>query len=68
LQEKASELYEWLQKGAHIYVCGDRKKMFNDVQNTLLDIIKTQGGITAEKAEAYLHQLKREKRYQLDVY
>ena len=68
LQEKASELYEWLQKGAHIYICGDRKKMFNDVQSTLIDIIKTQGGITENKAEEYLHQLKREKRYQTDVY
>lgn len=68
LQEKAAEVYEWLQNGAHLYICGDRKKMFADVQNTLLEIVRTQGGITADKAEEYLHQLKREKRYQTDVY
>ncbi|MGF7138162.1 assimilatory sulfite reductase (NADPH) flavoprotein subunit [Roseimarinus sediminis] len=68
LQEKSSEIYGWLQKGAHLYICGDRKKMFNDVHSSLLEIIKTQGGISHEKAEAYLHQLKHEKRYQLDVY
>lgn len=68
LQEQAEEVYKWLKNGAHLYICGDRKKMFADVQNTLLEIIKTQGGISAEKAQDYLHQLKREKRYQTDVY
>ena len=68
LKEKASEVYGWIQKGAHLYICGNRKKMFNDVQNTLLDIIKTQGGITSEKAAEYLHTLRKEKRYQTDVY
>ncbi|MFA9388282.1 MAG: assimilatory sulfite reductase (NADPH) flavoprotein subunit [Prolixibacteraceae bacterium] len=68
LKEKAAEIYDWLQKGAHIYICGDRRNMFSDVQNTLLEIIKTQSGVSLEKAEEYLHQLKREKRYQTDVY
>lgn len=68
LKSQASEVFNWLEKGAHLYVCGDRKKMFADVQNTLLNIIQTQGGVSEEKAEEYLHRLKREKRYQLDVY
>lgn len=68
LKEKAAELYEWLNKGAHLYICGDRKRMFADVQDTLLEIIQSQGGISKEKAEQYLHQLKKEKRYQTDVY
>ena len=68
LQENASELYKWIEHGAHLYVCGDRKKMFSNVQDTLLNIIKTEGEISEEKAAEYLHQLKREKRYQTDVY
>ena len=68
LQESAAEIYRWLEQGAHLYICGDRKKMFNDVQNTLIQIIQTQGGITEENATAYLKKLQKEKRYQTDVY
>ena len=68
LQEHAPELFQWLEKGAHLYICGDRKKLFCDVQNTLLQIIRTQGGVTEEKAKEYLKNLQKQKRYQLDVY
>lgn len=68
LRENGDALYEWLQQGAHLYICGDRKKMFHDVQQTLLEIIQNQGGISQEKAREYLKQLKREKRLQTDVY
>jgi sulfite reductase (NADPH) flavoprotein alpha-component len=68
LQEHAPELFQWLEKGAHLYICGDRKKLFYDVQNTLLQIIRTQGGVTEEKAQEYLKNLQKQKRYQLDVY
>ncbi len=68
LHEKQEEIYEWLTKGAHIYLCGDMKQMARDVQETLLQIIETQGGMTQEKALEYMKTLKREKRFQLDVY
>ncbi|MBN2805276.1 MAG: assimilatory sulfite reductase (NADPH) flavoprotein subunit [Prolixibacteraceae bacterium] len=68
LQENAAALYDWLEQGASLYVCGDRKKMFNDVQQTLLEIIQTQGGVSEDKAREYLKKLKREKRMQTDVY
>jgi sulfite reductase (NADPH) flavoprotein alpha-component len=38
------------------------------VQNTLLRIFETQGGMTEEKAQEYLKKLKKEKRFQTDVY
>jgi sulfite reductase (NADPH) flavoprotein alpha-component len=68
LKEKAEELYQWLNQGAHLYICGDRKRMFNDVQETLIEIISTHGGISTEKAKEYLKELQRLKRYQTDVY
>lgn len=68
LQENAATLYEWLEKGANLYICGDRKKMFSDVQQTLVEIIASQGGVTDEKAREYLKKLKRDKRFQTDVY
>ena len=68
LIEKQKEVFEWLKGGANIYLCGDMKQMAQDVQNTLLRIFETQGGLTEEKALEYLKTLKKEKRFQTDVY
>ncbi len=66
--ENGKELYDWLEKGAHFYVCGDAKKMAKDVDVALRDIIQQQGGVTPEKAEEYVKYLQVSKRYQSDVY
>ena len=68
LIEKQKEVFEWLKNGANIYLCGDMKQMAHDVQNTLLRIFETQGGLTEEKALEYMKTLKKEKRFQTDVY
>lgn len=68
LIENKEEIFNWLENGAHLYLCGDMKSMAKDVNKTLLEIIKTQGGVSMEKAEEYLKKLKREKRFQQDVY
>lgn len=68
LKERQHEVFEWLNKGANIYLCGDMKQMARDVQETLLQIFETEGGMTEEKAAEYLKTLKKEKRFQLDVY
>jgi len=68
LMEHRKELFQWLEKGAHFYLCGDRKNLARDVNKTLLEIIRTEGGISEEQAEKYVKQLKREKRFQADVY
>ena len=68
LLEKQKELFEWLNKGANIYLCGDMKQMARDVQATLLRIFEAEGGMSEEKALEYLKTLKKEKRFQTDVY
>jgi len=68
MRESAAELWAWLQKGAYFYVCGDAKRMAKDVDQALHDIIAEQGGMPIEKAAEYVKQLKKEKRYQRDVY
>ena len=68
LIEKQKEVFEWLKKGANIYLCGDMKQMARDVQKTLLQIFETEGGMSEEKALEYLKTLKKEKRFQTDVY
>ena len=68
LKEQQEELFRWLEDGAVFYLCGDMKYMAKDVQSTLLEIIRLQGGLTEEKALEYFKKLKKEKRFQADVY
>lgn len=66
--EQASELWEWLEAGAHFYVCGDAARMAKDVDAALHQVIETTGGKSPEDAAAYVTKLKSDKRYQRDVY
>jgi sulfite reductase (NADPH) flavoprotein alpha-component len=66
--DRRAELYSWLEDGGHIYVCGDEKRMAKDVHTMLLRIVAECGGRDAGAAEAYLADLRRQGRYQRDVY
>ena len=68
LLEKGRQVYDWLQRGAHLYVCGDASHMARDVHNALEAIIKQYGGLTDEQTEEYIKVLKQAHRYQRDVY
>ena len=68
IRANAAELWTWIQGGAHFYVCGDAKRMAKDVDVALLDTIAEQGRMTPALAADYVKQLKKEKRYQRDVY
>ncbi|MCM3267831.1 assimilatory sulfite reductase (NADPH) flavoprotein subunit [Paenibacillus elgii] len=68
LLEHGKELYQWLEDGASIYVCGDEKHMAHDVHAALLTIIEREGGLSSEAAAEYLARLLQDKRYQRDVY
>ena len=68
IREKSIEIWNWLQEGAYLYVCGDADNMAPDVNEALIDIISQQGNKSREDATEYLRQLTRDKRYQRDVY
>ena len=68
MRENAAELWAWLQGGAHFYVCGDAKRMAKDVDVALHDVIAQQGGLEPAAAADYVKQMKKDKRYQRDVY
>ena len=68
LYQNSREIWQWLEQGAHLYICGDANRMAKDVQQTLLTIIQQYGSKTAEQAEQYLEQLRVAKRYQKDIY
>ena len=66
--EEAEALFEWLEKGAYFYVCGDASRMAKDVDDALHKVIETCGNLSTEEAAEYVNRLKKEKRYQRDVY
>ncbi|MDP4209878.1 MAG: assimilatory sulfite reductase (NADPH) flavoprotein subunit [Bacteroidota bacterium] len=68
MKQHAAELFRWLEDGAHFYVCGDMQYMWRDVHQTLVDIVAGEGGLSPDKAQEYIQNLKKSKRYQVDVY
>lgn len=66
--EHGKELFEWLEKGAYFYVCGDKQHMAKDVHEALISVIEKEGAMTREAAEEYLNEMQKQKRYQRDVY
>ena len=68
MAENAGDLWRWLQDGAHFYICGDAKRMAADVEKALVAVIATEGGMEELAAKAYVAQMKKDARYQADVY
>ena len=68
LVENGSEIFLWLERGAHVYVCGDAEYMARDVHATLADIVQDRGGMSEDRATDYLNEMKQAGRYQRDVY
>jgi sulfite reductase (NADPH) flavoprotein alpha-component len=68
MRENGAELWKWIAEGAAFYVCGDAKRMAKDVDAALHEIVATHGGKTPEEATEFVKQLKKDGRYQRDVY
>jgi sulfite reductase (NADPH) flavoprotein alpha-component len=66
--ENAAEIWAWIQNGAHVYVCGDAKRMAKDVDDALKQIAVDVGRLSPEQAKQFLRQLVDDRRYQRDVY
>ena len=68
MEVRGVELWQWLEAGASFYVCGDASRMAKDVDACLHRIVEKHGGKTEDEAKNYIKVLKKEKRYQRDVY
>ena len=68
MRDDGRDLWDWLSKGAHIYVCGDALRMAKDVERALIDIVAEHGKRSPEDAARYVAELKKNDRYQADVY
>lgn len=68
IKEQAHTLFEWLQNGAFLYLCGQKDPMSKEVEAALLEVIAQAGNMSASDAQQYFEQLKNEGRYMKDVY
>jgi sulfite reductase (NADPH) flavoprotein alpha-component len=68
MREVGRDLWSWLADGAHVYVCGDAKRMAKDVERALVDIVAQHGARSTDEAIAFVADLKKRGRYQQDVY
>ena len=66
--EHGAQLWNWLEDGAHFYVCGDAKRMAKDVDNALHQIAREHGHLDEAGAKTFVQSLIKTKRYQRDVY
>lgn len=64
----AADLWEWIGRGAHLYVCGDAGRMAADVDSALCRIVAEQGRMDSEDARSFVTGLAAERRYVRDVY
>ena len=68
MRDDGRDIWAWLERGAHIYVCGDATRMAKDVEMALVDIVAQHGSRSAAEAAAFVSALKKQGRYQQDVY
>ena len=66
--ERGGELWRWLDRGAHFYVCGDAERMAKDVDIVLRMVVAQHGGLSEADADAYVDRMAQDKRYVRDVY
>ncbi|MEJ7912252.1 MAG: flavodoxin domain-containing protein [Chitinophagaceae bacterium] len=68
IRNNAPEFFEWIEKGAQIYVCGTRDPMSTDVEQTIIEVVQEQGMMDITEAREYVQKLKDTERYVQDVY
>ncbi|CAB3402599.1 unnamed protein product [Caenorhabditis bovis] len=68
LWETKDRVWDAINNGAHVYVCGDARNMARDVQATLLKIFREVGAKSESDAQAFFKDLEKSKRYQADVW
>lgn len=68
IRKEGAVFYDWISKGAAIYVCGDATRMAADVDTTICAVVAEFGGLSTEDARAFVTELGKSGRYQRDVY
>ncbi|XP_055327531.1 NADPH--cytochrome P450 reductase-like [Paramacrobiotus metropolitanus] len=68
LRDNGEEVWNLLEKGGHIYVCGDARNMARDVHEVIERICHTHGHLSESDAQAFVKKLESQRRYSADVW
>ncbi|MHB8885846.1 MAG: sulfite reductase subunit alpha [Methylovirgula sp.] len=68
LREAGWTIWEWIARGAHLYVCGDASRMAGDVEKAFIDIVAEHSRRDTDSARQFVQEMKRGGSYQTDVY
>ena len=68
LRKQGDRVWDLIQSGAHIYVCGDGSRMEPDVKRALTRIYAEENDVDPDAADAWIEEMSRQNRYVLDVW
>lgn len=68
LKQDTQKLMTLIEKGAHIYVCGDGSQMAPDVERTLRLAYEAEKAASQEESAVWLQKLQDQRRYVKDVW
>ncbi len=68
IAEQAAAIYQWIEEGAYIYVCGDKDRLGQSVEMAFINLLVEHGGLSVDSAKIRLTEMKKNGRYQKDVY
>ena len=68
LREAGKTIWEWIARGAHLYVCGDASRMAGDVEKAVIDIVAEHSRRDTDSTRQFVQEMKRGGSYQTDVY
>lgn len=68
IQQQGADLWQLFEDGAHVYVCGDARRMAPDVRNAFKDIARSSSGRNNAAVESWMGGLLEAKRYLEDVW
>jgi len=68
IREHKEEVWQLIQQGATIYICGDASKMAPDVRRALAGIYQEQQDVSVQEAEQWLSEMGAQGHYLVDVW
>ena len=66
--QNGKDVWQWINDGAILYICGDAKKMAKSVNEVLHTIVEKWGGHSTQSAREFIKLMRKNKRYLMDVY
>jgi sulfite reductase (NADPH) flavoprotein alpha-component len=68
IRENGRYIWNLINRGAYVYICGNARRMPEDVMNALMEVIQLFGPMTLKSAEEYVSRMRKERRLHTETY